>query len=346
MKGCARTCLLWLLGWGLAAYAFYFYFTTLHHFGPPTYWAAALAGLCVILPIGYAIGIGTAYRERKMLLDAVTGTPPEDGQWVAVSGTIRSMAPLRAPISGTECVAYQYRISKRVRQAKSPSTAVVYDGKALTPSTIAGRHGSVRLLAVPFFDLPMASVSDAAAAANAQRYASATAFESGATPSDRKTTVERESTDDDGMFRVDRAYADAPADMSDCVFEERLVANGATVCAFGLYSRMRGGLIPHPNWAKQTRLMLGDATQVAAQLRSRMLRYLLGRPLLQRRRLRHREDLPVQRGEAHCFLRCRDTYAVISNMLSESLLSKIGRRFASARMRRLFCGSCRSCFLM
>src|SRR5688500_4196886 len=100
MKGCARSCILLLLGWGAAAYAFYVYFVSIRDFGPPMYWASAIAGLFVVAAIGYALGIGTRHRERKMLLDAVAGTPPEDGQWAAVSGTVQTMSPLTAPISG------------------------------------------------------------------------------------------------------------------------------------------------------------------------------------------------------------------------------------------------------
>lgn len=59
-------------------------------------------------------------------------------------------------------------------------------------------------------------------------------------------------------------------------FEERHIAQNETVCAFGPYSRERGGLVPHPNWAKPTRLMRGDAATVAAELQKRIRRWKLG----------------------------------------------------------------------
>ena len=84
-------------------------------------------------------------------------------------------------------------------------------------------------------------------------------------------------TDDDGMFRVDKGgMADVEVDLADCTLSERHIKQGETVCAFGLYSAARGGLIPHPNWAKQARLMRGDVTAVAAQLRTRMIKYVFG----------------------------------------------------------------------
>jgi hypothetical protein len=54
------------------------------------------------------------------------------------------------------------------------------------------------------------------------------------------------------------------------------LAPGEPVCAFGLYSRERGGLIPHPDWSKHARITRGGAATVAAALRSRMVRYLVG----------------------------------------------------------------------
>lgn len=276
MKGCARTCLLWLLGWAAAAYAFYFYFVTLHDFGPPMYFASIGTGLCVIVSIGYALGIGTAHRERKMLLDAVSGTPPPDGQWVAVSGTIRSLDPLRAPISGKDAVAYQYKISRSERTGKNTTEVTYFDGKALAPSTISTRQGTVRLLAVPSLDVEPEAVPNSEAVSNAREYVRQTHFQSSETPKER-TNVEEESTDDDGQYRLDKRYSTRELDLTDGFrFEERAIRNGETVCAFGLYSTTRSGLVPHPNWAKQTRLMRGGAEAVADQLRKRILRYFTG----------------------------------------------------------------------
>ena len=47
----------------------------------------------------YAWGIVQAYRERSMLMGAMAGTPPVDGKWAAVSGTIHSSSPITARTS-------------------------------------------------------------------------------------------------------------------------------------------------------------------------------------------------------------------------------------------------------
>lgn len=278
MKGCARSCILWLLGWGIAAYAFYFYFVNIRDFGAPMYWGSAVAGLCVVSTIAYALGIGTAYRERKMLIEAMAGTPPEDGQWAAVSGTIHSMAALTGPISGREAVVYEYKITRHEQLGRDSSEITYFDGKALAPSTIATRQGSVRLLSVPALTEILAeTIPWAEAVANAKEYVARTEFALLATPGKRRLGLEEEWTDDDGQFRRDRRHSTDEVDLADDFrFEEKRIGQGEHVCAFGLYSRQRGGLIPHPNWAKQTRLMRGDTSTVAAQLRSRMIKYVIG----------------------------------------------------------------------
>jgi hypothetical protein len=278
MKGCARSCILLLLGWAAAAYAFYRYFVSLRDFGPPMYWGSAFAGLFVVAAIGYAAGIGTAYRERKMLLDAMAGTPPADGQWAGISGTIHSSTPLIAPISGERVVAYEYKIHRDERVGKTSSEIVYYDGKALAPSTIATRQGSVRMLCVPAFtDIEAESISQSTALQRARAYLASTPFTIYDTATKRRTRIEEEWTDDDGQFRLDRQHFTREVDLADGFhFEEKHINQGEQICAFGLYSRERGGLIPHPNWAKQTRLMRGDPSKVAAQLRRRMINYFIG----------------------------------------------------------------------
>jgi hypothetical protein len=153
-----------------------------------------------------------------------------------------------------------------------------YEGKAVVPSTIATRHGSVRLLAVPTFDLPPAGFSNYQdAVANAREYIAATTFQTKHTPKDHRTGMEEEHADDDGNFKVDkRHYVEKEIDINGFQLTEHHVKQNETVCAFGLYSHQRGGLIPHPNWAKQTRLMLGDAEKGAAQLRNRIMKYFIG----------------------------------------------------------------------
>lgn len=281
MKGCARTCLLWILSCIGASAAFAFYLRQFGMLDPQLWWAAGGAGVCSVLSLSYLLVIRTTAKERSMLLQAMIGTPPKDGEWVAVSGPIRSIEPLRTPLTGVSAVAYEYDIYRIERRGSgrnsSSSKYSYYDGKALASSTISARQGTVRLLAVPTLDIKMEEFHTPAVIANAKQYVSETHFQTRQTPKDHRVGVEQESTDDDGIFRVDkRTYTDDDVEIADCTLAERSIKQGETVCAFGLYSSARGGLIPHPNWAKQGRLMRGDANTVAAQLRTRIIKYVFG----------------------------------------------------------------------
>jgi len=276
MAGCARSCGLWLAGWAVAAAGFYFFFSRIGILDPVIYWASAGAGLCAAACVSYVIAIWNSWRERATLLDTVAGTPPDDGQWVAVSGHIRANSPLRTPLSGAPAVAYEYKISRTERSGKSSSDVAYYEGKALAPSTIATRQGTVRLLSVPTFDIDAEVIDHRVSVANALQYISTTPFQTSHTPKDQKIGMEQESTDDDGNFRVDKQHRDHDVDLEECNYHEKVIKQGEIVCAFGLYSMQRGGLIPHPNWAKQTRIMRGDASAVARQLTKRIIKYTIG----------------------------------------------------------------------
>jgi hypothetical protein len=279
MKGCVRTCLLWLAGALIAAAGYYVYLRRLGEFIPQLWWACGVAGVCTVTSVSYLLGIRTFGKERAMLLGALTGEMPKDGEWVAVSGTIRSLDPVRTPMTAVTAVAYSYGISRIETSSTSntrTTTVKYFEGKRLAPSSISTRQGTVRLLAVPTLDVPPENTKTVACVANAEQYVHNTAFQTSNTPKDERIGLETEATDDDGTFRLDKHLADSKPDIAGCILEERHIKQGEMVCAFGLYSAARGGLIPHPNWSRQARLMRGDATQVAAELRKRMIKYCIG----------------------------------------------------------------------
>jgi hypothetical protein len=278
MKGCARTCLLWVLGWGAASYAFYRYLITIGDLNEGLWWASGGAGLAAVIAFAYCYGIVDAARERSILLASIDGTPPVDGKWSAVSGRIHSMNKLTAPFSGDSVVAYKYSISRVEGSGKSRSIVKHFEGTALIPSTISTRQGSVRLLSVPTFDVEKTEINLLTAMDHAKRYVASTTFESNETPKDQRAgTVEKESTDDDGNFRVDKRSSRAlDVELDSCDLEEIAIKQNEQICAFGVYSASRGGLIPHPNWARQTRIMRGDGEAVAAKLRGRIIKYAIG----------------------------------------------------------------------
>lgn len=275
MKGCARTCVLWLVGLAAVAAGFYFYLIRFGRLDPGIWWASGGAAVCTMLVVSYIIGIFTTSKERRVLLGSMNGTPPEDGQWTAVSGQISSINPLTAPLSGANVVAYDYRIFRMERSGKSTSEVMYFEGKGLAPSTIATRRGGVKLLAVPTLEVDNTPLRHMETVQRARDYIAQTNFTSKTMKEARKSTTE-EMTDDDGMYKSDILGRDLQVDLDDCEYREKHVANGETVCAFGLYSQSRNGLVPHENWAKQARIMRGDATSVAAKLMKRVIWYFVG----------------------------------------------------------------------
>ncbi len=104
-----------------------------------------------------ALGIGALRKARIDRKDAALAGrpegPPRDGERVAISGTIKpSGAPLRAPFSGVECIAYDYTVTHRGNRGTSDTRQTVIQdrlGIALAPCVIhspAGGIGHDRIL--------------------------------------------------------------------------------------------------------------------------------------------------------------------------------------------------------
>ncbi len=274
MKGCARSCLTGLIGCLVSVVAFLFLF---RQFGPDresTESAAIGAGLFAALSISLLWSTRGVLRDRGLIKDAIAGQAPVDGTWAGFSGVIRSTSPITSPISGKSAVAFKYTISRRVGSGKSAQTTTYYEGAVLASPKISTNVGTFRLLAVPLFDMAATEVEKSEAVRNATSYISATTFETKATPKEERQTAEKEWTDDDGFFRRDRHWADE-ADLASCHFTEQMIAQGAQVSVLGLFSQAKGGIVPDPNWANQTRVILGDGESGIAQLATRARRYFI-----------------------------------------------------------------------
>jgi hypothetical protein len=269
MTGIVRTCLIALVGWIAAGVALHVYMTGEGLPGQPAIPVAIGASFCLVIAVNYVIAVFEVRRERALLAAAASGAPLADGKWVAVNGPIRSRELLRAPISGAECVAYEYRISREERAPRGGTREVsCFEGNALAPSSITTPQGTIQLLAVPRLDLPMRRIDVDDALENAIAFIQATSFETSATPKEQRITAVHESTDDDGAFRKDKSYG--VIDLHKCLFDERFIQQGEIVCAFGRYSEARRAIVPHPNWAERARLMRGDDASTADQLRQKI----------------------------------------------------------------------------
>ncbi|HYN03802.1 MAG TPA: hypothetical protein VE359_15245, partial [Vicinamibacteria bacterium] len=215
-----------------------------------------------------------AWRERAALADAVAGRPPVDGKAAVLTGRLEPMGKkVTAPLDGAECLVYAYEILVDRGSGKRRTIAPCYRGSALAPSAIVTAAGTYRLLAVPDLDgVEPAALSEATALARATEYVRHTTFRPRTTSA---RELEERWCDDDGAYRADVSYVEGAAvDLAACRLVQRHVRPSAPVCVFGLYSETRGGIVPHPNWGRPTRLMVGDAARVAADLGASAVRRL------------------------------------------------------------------------
>lgn len=275
MKGCARSLFVQLAGFLATVGAVLFLFD--ERFGLPpgkTLGASLFAGFFAWLGWTLLFGIAQPIQERSALRDCLAGKRPADGKRAGVAGTISAAGQaMRAPLSGADCLAYKYEISLTRGSGRSRHKAVYFEGIALVPSVITTTSGNYRLLAVPTFDFGGEAIDRRKALRNWEEHVRTAQFE----PESSRRTLEKQWTDDDGAYHCEkRNKTSGEVPLEECTFREDIITPGDRVYAVGLFSEARGGLVPHPNWARETRIMKGDAESVLRQLKGRIVKYVIG----------------------------------------------------------------------
>ena len=274
MKGCARSCLVGLVGLFVAIAAMYA-FLTARGVRPNEAEAPAVgAGILATLAISLLWSARGVLRHRRLIVQALEGIAPVDGQWAGVSGVIRSSSPLTSPISGQSVVAFKYRVEESRGTGKQRVTILHYEGTGLSSPTISTNLGKFRLLAVPEFDMDPSDVDSTTALTNFDTYRWSTTFEQHTTGSERTKSLESEWTDDDGVFRRD-IQKSGGGSLEGCRFFEHVIGQGEQVCVLGLYSQSRCGIVPDPNWAHQTKVIRGGGETAIAHLGRRARNYTI-----------------------------------------------------------------------
>lgn len=276
MKGCAVSAILQLLAWCAISAAVMWAAHSVSDVMPRASFApAAFIGGLLTISIGLVFGAFRTLVRRGRLLRAARGEAPVDGRTEAITGTIHADGePLRAPMSGTRCVAFRYDVSKHVGGGRHSGLAVFYDGVGVTPSSIRARSGTYKLLAVPTIDAPPERLDGSAARRMAEHVRNAT-FAEPHVPFTRPQ-IEKQWSDDDGEYRHERRHVKEEIDLEQCLLTEHVVREGANVCVFGRYSEARKGIVADRNWANETRIMTADAETIARDLVGRARRYLVG----------------------------------------------------------------------
>lgn len=275
MKGCAiRAVLQLLLYVGIVA-GFIFLF---RRFGFPIHegWGAALfSALFAWMGLTLFYSARKPIRERKMLARALEGQPPIDGRIGVITGTIHADGgAMRAPLSGSPCVAFHYSISREMGSGRRAHKAVFYEGTALIPSKIATIRGTYRLLAVPTFDFQGEYLERAPTLRRAAEHIRNGEF-SAAQAAFTRPAIEKQWSDDDGSYRHEVKHATSDIDLEKCSFTEFVVKDGEAVCVFGRYSAARGGIVPDLNWANETRIMTANGPTILARLEKRFAGYVV-----------------------------------------------------------------------
>jgi hypothetical protein len=241
-----KSCLTWLAAYLLLAAAIGAIVYRRLPLAPAAGGSAVFGGFAAMLGFGYLIGIRRKIAEAMMISRARSGEPPRDGEKVAAIGHISpSGSTLVSPFSKTPCIAYKYEI-----RSTGENDFAVYKGFGLTPSAIQSAQGTIRLLAYPDLKVPSQFVPPAEALPHAEEYLRTTQFREAKLGNIRDAFKEmlKDYLDDDGSIRTDeRSFAADNHALGDCRFIEWLIRPGDPVCAIGLYSAQRGGLIPNPD---------------------------------------------------------------------------------------------------
>jgi hypothetical protein len=240
-------------------------------------WTGIIAGFFGWLGVAYLIGIPGKIREVGRMRRARDGEPPRDGERVAIIGRISPSGPaLTAPLSGAQCVAYDYDI----KSTYGDEGATYYSGFALTPSVIQGPSGSIRLLAWPDIKLPQQFLFGDDVRARAQEYISGRTFSEGGLSKIREGWAQLMEVykDDDGSVSSDRKFPEAPSELITARYREKHVPAGAQVCVIGRYSAQRGGIVPAPDAPimEQATLEVGEPDSFAGRARRGIVGYFIG----------------------------------------------------------------------
>ncbi len=207
-----------------------------------------------------ALGLG-AWRKwqlerRDAAIIARADAPLQDGRRVAVSGTLEATdGVLLAPLSGQDCLVYDYSISHIPEQspllgktsnfASRPAPREDRTGLAMAPCVI--RHGlqAVRLLAFP--TLQRFATSDLAKGTvqRARNYVATTAY-TDQSVFNAMGQVAMVFADRTGCLRMDWKMTDHD-DLDNARYTERIVPPGAPVCVVGRYSASDNAIVPRAN---------------------------------------------------------------------------------------------------
>lgn len=238
---------------------------------------SVFAGLLAWAASGLLLSAANRIDESRAIRRGLRGEAPRGGRHAVVVGVIEPVdaaAPLlRAPLDGSECVAYAYQMRSDSGTGNRRRTATLARGSALIGSEIRTRTGVYRLLAVPDLEGKPPTGSRNRQISRFQSYAKNAPF---IAQKDAADELLRGWNDDDGVYRTDVRYTElSGADTRDWVPQQQHVPAGAPVCVFGRFDAAKGAILPSA--LRPVRLSCGKPSEVlASQRRKVIVRSLIG----------------------------------------------------------------------
>lgn len=230
MRRCLVVVAVWLAL--LAGYFFFFYRAGLPVEG------ALLGGVMMAFLVGLGLAMMSsarfALRDSAVLEQFQRGARPADGEPAAVSGEIRPMfEPLRAPLSGRECVVYHYDVGPE--GGGNEDGPRDYVGFAFARCAIHSPSGTYALGSFPVLNgFPKER------GASAQAYIEATEFEDVSKALTlAKYTLELHQQQP--PLRIDWRLGEPSKGPQEA--REAVVESGARVTAYGRYSSASNALV-------------------------------------------------------------------------------------------------------
>ncbi|BCS32175.1 hypothetical protein TBR22_A13850 [Luteitalea sp. TBR-22] len=229
-------------------------------------WASVLASSLITLGASNFLHLIRGYGQGDQSRDAIlaraaTGTPPVEGGPMMVTGVARpeSGTPFVSPLTGTPCVAYEYRLYRRHKLSfgQRRGITVMWLGLATQPFVVESGGRSVRVLALPdLVDVRKDMPRPPEVRANAQAWVGATRFQPfsvSTLPSIFSAMTAAHVEPQPRGVRLDwgREGATAPASLQ---MDEGLVPVGQEVSVVGHWSPELQAIVPGPGGLAATRV--------------------------------------------------------------------------------------------
>jgi hypothetical protein len=240
---------------------------------------AGWVALPFAVAIGYVAGARQYLSEERLLLRSIEQPVFKDGQRAVVMGPIVPLAdPLRSPLGGRECVAYEYQIDHEGRdQDHRPIRVRDYWGMAVCPTAIETSGGRVRVLGYARIEHPFDILEGEDVYRSAQDYVRATPFRHPTHIGERRGSLAEPMDAESDQFRDDicanpqhvghTSLRGEDTDLGGLRLNERYVEVGQTVCAAGSYSARLQALVPTASGPKQLRITTFSPQQWASENR-------------------------------------------------------------------------------